>query len=217
MRFFKGVLWIFGCFVALIGVILAFKYFMAGVVIFISGVCITPASPLIKLSARLQSRYKGGLNKFSLKVLPFLLPLSLFFVGMLLIGVSEESTTNPDHAIESAPAFTKEEKMAEKAAAVKAKEDERQEKATREAKEELEKVAANARLYAISFGQTAVKESLRDPDSVQWKWKAVNLDNGALCYLYRAKNGFGGYTDDGTVIHNGNEAPRFSWRPVGLS
>ncbi len=72
-----------------------------------------------------------------------------------------------------------------------------------EAKQELETAAKNARLYALSFGETAIKESLRDPDSIQWKWKAVNLDNGALCYLYRAKNGFGGYTEDGTVIHKG--------------
>ncbi|MER1941091.1 hypothetical protein ABS755_10340 [Castellaniella sp. FW104-16D08] len=85
----------------------------------------------------------------------------------------------------------------------KAKEEERLKKLAAKTKEDTEKAAAKARLYAISFGEMAIKQSLRDPDSLQWEWKAVNLDNGALCYLYRAKNGFGGYNREGTVIVDG--------------
>jgi hypothetical protein len=202
MRFIKAVLWLVGCLISLAGLILAFTYFWAGVVMFAAGVCITPASPLINFFAKFQNRYKEGPNRFALKVLPYLLPFSLLFTSMILIGASDKNTVNQS-LITEAPELGNAERQAQKAAAAKAKDDERLMKAASEEKVEKEKIAATARLYAISFGQTAVKESLRDPDSVQWKWKAVNLDNGALCYLYRAKNGFGGYDEDGTVIHNG--------------
>lgn len=66
-----------------------------------------------------------------------------------------------------------------------------------------ERASSDARLFAISYGQTAVQNTLRDPDSVQWIAKAVNLDNGALCYQFRAKNGFGGYAEDAVAIHKG--------------
>lgn len=63
--------------------------------------------------------------------------------------------------------------------------------------------AKDARLYAISYGQMAIEKTLRDPSSVKWDFKAVNRDNGALCYSYRAKNGFGGMVAGETAIKDG--------------
>lgn len=63
--------------------------------------------------------------------------------------------------------------------------------------------ARNARLYAISFGQMAIEEKLRDPSSVKYDLKAYNLSNDSLCYSYRAKNGFGGMVSGVTVIRDG--------------
>ena len=67
-----------------------------------------------------------------------------------------------------------------------------------------EELASRTRLYAMSYGQMAVEQSLRDPGSVEWEWKAVNLNNGALCYIYRARNGFGGMAQGYAVIYNGD-------------
>lgn len=64
--------------------------------------------------------------------------------------------------------------------------------------------ARNARLYAISYGQMALEERLRDPDSVKYDLKAVNLTNGALCYAYKARNGFGGMVSGVYVLKDGN-------------
>lgn len=66
-----------------------------------------------------------------------------------------------------------------------------------------EELAARNRLYAVSFGQMAVQEALRDPGSVEWEWKAVNLTSGSLCYIYRARNGFGGMAQGYAVIVDG--------------
>lgn len=66
-----------------------------------------------------------------------------------------------------------------------------------------EQNAATARLYAISIGQEAVQNSLRDPNSIEWESKAVNIDTGALCYIYRARNGFGGMAQGFAVIVDG--------------
>lgn len=64
--------------------------------------------------------------------------------------------------------------------------------------------ARNARLYAISYGQMALEERLRDPDSVKYDLKAYNLSNNGLCYSYRAKNGFGGMVSGVYVLKDGN-------------
>lgn len=63
--------------------------------------------------------------------------------------------------------------------------------------------AKDARLYAISFGQMAIEERLRDPDSVKYDLKAYNLSNGSLCYSYKARNGFGGMASGVAVIRDG--------------
>lgn len=63
--------------------------------------------------------------------------------------------------------------------------------------------ARNARLHAISYGQMEIESRLKDPDSVKYDLKAVNMDNGSLCYSYKAKNGFGGMVSGVTVISDG--------------
>lgn len=64
--------------------------------------------------------------------------------------------------------------------------------------------ARDARLHAISYGQMALEERLRDPGSVKYDFKAVNLTNGALCYAYKARNGFGGMVSGVYVLKDGN-------------
>lgn len=76
-------------------------------------------------------------------------------------------------------------------------------KAEAEAIEAIQREARNMMRMSIAIGQDAITQSLRDPGSVEWKQKYVNLDTKALCYSYRAKNGFGGYVDDGSVIYKG--------------
>ena len=66
-----------------------------------------------------------------------------------------------------------------------------------------EDTAAKARLYAISFGQMSIEQTLKDPSSVQYSVKAYNLTNDSLCYSYSAKNGFGGRVNGYTVIRDG--------------
>lgn len=60
--------------------------------------------------------------------------------------------------------------------------------------------AKNERLYRISFAQVEIEKTLNDPDSVQYDFKGYNLDNGAMCFDYRAKNGFGGYVRSKIVV-----------------
>ena len=71
------------------------------------------------------------------------------------------------------------------------------------AAEAAEKAAADMKFAMrvdIAKGQDDVLKRLRDPDSVQWRAKYVNLKTSAICYSFRAKNGFGAYDDDGMVI-----------------
>lgn len=72
-----------------------------------------------------------------------------------------------------------------------------------EAKAKARKEIHNLMAMGVAIGQDEVLKRLRDPDSVQWQAKYVNLKTSALCYRYRAKNGFGGYVDDGAVIYKG--------------
>lgn len=68
----------------------------------------------------------------------------------------------------------------------------KQAKTERSAQEELRQQASRARLLAISGVEMAIKSNLRDPNSLEFEKKAWNLDNDAMCFIYRAKNGFGG-------------------------
>lgn len=63
-----------------------------------------------------------------------------------------------------------------------------------------EQQASSDRTMRISMVQFEIEKLLNDPDSVQYDFKAVNLDNNALCFDYRAKNGFGGYVRNKLVV-----------------
>lgn len=63
-------------------------------------------------------------------------------------------------------------------------------------KEELAKQAEEAardnRLTKAMHAGRVIKNSLRDPDSLKWQTIRTNDDATVLCYVYRARNGFGG-------------------------
>ena len=63
-----------------------------------------------------------------------------------------------------------------------------------------EQQASSDRTMRISMVQIEIEKLLNDPDSVQYDFKAVNLDNNALCFDYRAKNGVGGYVRNKLVV-----------------
>jgi hypothetical protein len=73
-----------------------------------------------------------------------------------------------------------------------------------------EEIAYNAKLEAqhesrfnlALLWSRAVKSSMRDPDSLQWEAVTVNEDASVACFKYRAKNGFGGFGEEFTVISN---------------
>jgi len=67
-----------------------------------------------------------------------------------------------------------------------------------------EQIASNERNMRISMVQIEIEKLLNDPDSVQYDFKAVNLDNNALCFDFRAKNVFGGYVRNKVAILSDN-------------
>lgn len=48
-----------------------------------------------------------------------------------------------------------------------------------------------------------IKRSLREPESVQWETIMANDDGSVMCFLYRARNGFGGMTRESVSFANG--------------
>lgn len=48
-----------------------------------------------------------------------------------------------------------------------------------------------------------IKRGLREPESVQWETIMVNDDGSVMCFLYRARNGFGGMTRESVSFANG--------------
>lgn len=67
----------------------------------------------------------------------------------------------------------------------------------------LAKVAKDAQdarlLVAMRAGRT-IKNSLRDPESLKFQTIAANDDASVVCYIYRAKNGFGGMNLEHAVL-----------------
>jgi hypothetical protein len=57
---------------------------------------------------------------------------------------------------------------------------------------------AEVKLRAM-LGIVAIKKALRDPDSFKLE-SAMAMDSGAGCYVYRARNGFGGYNREQAVL-----------------
>lgn len=84
----------------------------------------------------------------------------------------------------------------------------------KEAARKAEQDAKMARSLAIAQAQILIKESLRDPDSLEWDSKFYNLSNGAMCFQYRARNGFGGMNREFLVVAKGkvyeNQAARWN-------
>lgn len=75
-------------------------------------------------------------------------------------------------------------------------------KARMKAAEDERRALKNARLVSISKVEMALKANLRDPESLSFEQKAWNLDNGAMCFIYRARNGFGGMNRSVMAIVN---------------
>lgn len=76
-------------------------------------------------------------------------------------------------------------------------------KAKMKAAEDEGRELRNARLFSISKVEMTLKENLRDPESLSFEQKAWNLDNGAMCFIYRARNGFGGMNRSVMAIVDG--------------
>jgi hypothetical protein len=49
----------------------------------------------------------------------------------------------------------------------------------------------------------SIKRSLREPESVQWETILANDDASVMCFLYRARNGFGGMTRENISVADG--------------
>ena len=66
--------------------------------------------------------------------------------------------------------------------------------------DEKEKLARTLSFQRAVFGARVLKESMRDPDSFNLETAIVVEGTGAVCYEYRAKNGFGGTNYGRAVI-----------------
>lgn len=66
-----------------------------------------------------------------------------------------------------------------------------------------EEIAQSIRYTKVSLVSAAIKENLRDPNSVDWISAHANDDGSLICLAYRAKNGFGALTKENTAMLNG--------------
>lgn len=57
----------------------------------------------------------------------------------------------------------------------------------------------DADVQRAAIGAKAIKETLRNPDSLQLE-SALVMASGAVCYEYRAQNGFGGINVENAVL-----------------
>lgn len=125
----------------------------------------------------------------------FLTRSALLFGGFIALGAVVSTLSGPP----------KPQTEAEKAAIL---ERGRAESAAREAGDlaaraeaEQEKLE-DARISAMAESQVRIKHSLRDPDSLEWDKVLSNADGSVLCFAYKAKNGFGGMTQEVVVLAN---------------
>jgi hypothetical protein len=70
-------------------------------------------------------------------------------------------------------------------------------------KEQAKRDAANNRILATHRLVDVVKETLRDPSSMEVDKRGYNLTNDAVCLKYRARNGFGGMNVAYAIYHDG--------------
>lgn len=71
----------------------------------------------------------------------------------------------------------------------------------RDAIAERKRAQETERLFILTEAQRILETQLKDPDSVSYEVKGWNLSNGALCFKYRARNGFGGMAMGYLAIH----------------
>lgn len=64
-------------------------------------------------------------------------------------------------------------------------------------------IASDARLNKVILYGAALKENMREPNSVDWVGIYANDDGSTICFEYRARNGFGGMSFGQTVIVDG--------------
>lgn len=71
----------------------------------------------------------------------------------------------------------------------------------RDAVQARKRAQETERLFILTEAQRILETQLKDPDSVSYEVKGWNLSNGALCFKYRARNGFGGMAMGYLAIH----------------
>lgn len=59
------------------------------------------------------------------------------------------------------------------------------------------------RFASVGISQSAVLQSLREPDSVEWISALSNQDGALICFQYRARNGMGGMTVASSAVFMG--------------
>jgi hypothetical protein len=75
------------------------------------------------------------------------------------------------------------------------------------------------RVNVALIGAGTLKKAMRDPESFKLE-SAIIMDDGYVCYAYRSRNGFGGYTKGSAVVSadmktfksSDNEGFRSIWR-----
>jgi hypothetical protein len=79
------------------------------------------------------------------------------------------------------------------------------------------KVDPEAKQLAVaSAAMLQLRASMRDPRSFELAWAAA-MPDGAICYLYRAHNGYGGMDEQGAILRQGSlqttaaEAGKAAW------
>lgn len=71
----------------------------------------------------------------------------------------------------------------------------------RDAVQARKRAQETERLFILTEAQRILETQLKDPDSVSYEVKGWNPSNGALCFKYRARNGFGGMAMGYLAIH----------------
>ena len=71
----------------------------------------------------------------------------------------------------------------------------------RDAVQARKRAQETERLFILTEAQRILETQLKDPDSVSYEVKGWNPSNGALCFKYRARNGFGGMAMGYLSIH----------------
>lgn len=71
--------------------------------------------------------------------------------------------------------------------------------------EAAEKEKKDKAVQLAAAGAATLKKTMRDPDSFELESALVIEESGAVCYTYRARNGFGGMNRDNAVLADGGK------------